>query len=64
MLENDPKPGTRIRFRDVKKTAGQRFGRLAKRGGYPVDKPGDTFEIDLPDGRKVIVRRDEIEQAD
>ena len=47
MLNNDPPPGTRVRFvMEFRKAKAQDVGTLVRAlGKYDVDRPGDLFEV-------------------
>ena len=57
MLANDPPAGTPVRIlRD------SRVGKMIRPlRSHVTDRAGDQFWIEMPDGTRVVVRRDEIE---
>jgi hypothetical protein len=58
MLKNDPPPGTNVRFTSAPDRRAVLVGPVRK---YYVDRPEDEFQIELPDGRRQTVRREQIE---
>ena len=68
MLDNDPPPGTNVRFtKDVRtplRTAkALSTAKLVRAiGVYREDRPGDQFEVEYL-GERITVRRDDIEWA-
>lgn len=67
MLDNDPPPGTQVRFiREVRKVSTKNIGKLRKSltTFYPgrPDRPEDRFEVEV-DGEIIVVERRDIDRA-
>ena len=64
MLENDPPPGTKVRFvREIKKAKAFDTATLVKAmQKYTVDRPEDEFIVEFQ-GEQYTVRRSDIEKA-
>jgi len=64
MLNNEPPPGTKVRFlREVRKARANNIGSL--RGPlrkYLVETADDQFEVEF-EGERITVRRSDIEEA-
>lgn len=64
MLDNDPPPGTQVRFtRLARKAAAREIATLVRPlQKYFVDRPEDQFVVRYK-GQEITVSRDEIERA-
>lgn len=64
MLDNDPPPGTRVRFLvEVRKARRGNIGVLIKPlRKYLTESADDEFEVDF-DGERIVVRRSHIERV-
>ena len=64
MLNNDPPPGTPVRFmREVRKARINDTARLIRSfGPYYPERPADEFEVELR-GERMRVQRQDIEQT-
>lgn len=64
MLENDPPPGTKVRFvKEVRKAKAYDTATLVRATGrYLVETATDEFEVEFQ-GDKMIVQRQDIEKT-
>ena len=60
MLENDPPPGTRVRFvREVRKAKAYDTASLVRPvRKYDIDRPDDQFVVDYRGEQMTVERRD------
>ena len=63
MLENDPPPGTQVRFlKEARKAVRGNVGKLIRPlRKYLIESADDEFEVDF-NGERIIVRRSDIEK--
>jgi hypothetical protein len=64
MLDNDPPPGTQVRFtREIRKARANDFAKLTRSfGPYDPERPTDEFEVEF-NGERYRVQRRDIEKA-
>ena len=64
MLDNDPPPGTPVRFlTEVRKARRGNVGKLVRPlRTYYVERPDDEFEVSF-EGEIIVVKRSEIEKS-